>query len=451
MKVSYNHIPDSHTVFRDPHAADFYNFPYQDYANWHSQHPVFYWQDYKLWCFCSFADVNSILRDNRFGRQLPDQQPHTLEQAPQEALHMQDFNALERHSLLNLEPPQHTRLRRCVNHAFTHRQVQALVPEIEALAQQLLTNISTAGEAELLGSYAAPLAAGVIAKLVGAPDSAIPELLAWSHAMVRVYTLTQTRDEEIAANRAASEFDRFLRDLIANKRADLIANKRAAKGNLASANGNLASAKEKDDLLSLLLQNQQTNQSDYLSDDEIVSTIVLLLNAGHEATVHQIGNAVRILLTQTSNPGSYFEQDGHSPTTVQTATAKRTVQELMRIDTPLHLFKRCAMQPLTFQAQNNLSLELQAGEEVALLLGAANHDPLMFDSPQVFNPAREPLEHLSLGAGTHFCIGALLAQQEIGIALRTLFHNMPDLQLKQTPEFADSFHFRGLRELQVTW
>lgn len=428
MKASYRHIPGSLTLSRNPKAVDFYSNPYLDYAEWHRQHPVFYWQDYKLWSFCSFADVNRILRDERFGRQLlPDQQTQSSRQRACPA-HMQHFHQLEQHSLLNLEPPAHTRLRRCVNHAFTHRQVQALLPQIELLAHQLLQELSTTGEAELLTSFAAPLAAGVITRLVGAPESAIPELLKWSHAMVRVYTLTQSHEEEVAANQATIEFDAFLRNLIAEKR-----------------------SRREDDLLSALIHDGKKAETGSLSDDEIISTIVLLLNAGHEATVHQIGNAVRILLTETDDPGSYFAANAATQSTEQTLLAKKTVQELMRIDTPLHLFKRCALQSLTFETQSGLTLELEAGEEVALLLGAANHDPLMFDSPQQFNPARQPLDHLSLGAGTHFCVGALLAQQEIRIALEALFRSKPTLQLKQTPRFADTFHFRGLRELHVVW
>ena len=466
LKASYRNIPDSLTVRRDPRDADFYTNPYRDYAKWHLDHPVFYWQDYKLWCCCRFEDVNRILRDNRFGRQSPgprqfqqrDAQGSETEQ--QDSLtcpHMQDFQRVEQHSLLALDPPEHTRLRKLVNHAFTHRQVQTLLPHIETLAQRLLADIDSAGNSpgtgiDLLRDYATPLAAGVIAKLVGAPESSIPDLLKWSHAMVRVYTLTQTYDEEVSANRAAAEFEALLLALIKQKR--------TSPG---------------DDLLTSLLQSAspcaqrhpesrpQESLSEPLTDSEIVSIVVLLLNAGHEATVHQIGNAVRLLLTETDHPADFFPDYGQSGNTgsnddftarsesAAQVLARNTVLELMRIDTPLHLFKRYALQPVSIDMGNNTTLELETGEEVALLLGAANHDPEVFDAPQKFDPHRKPLDQLSLGAGTHFCVGALLAQHEIRIALQTLFQAKPALRLHQTPEFADTFHFRGLKELVVSW
>lgn len=453
MKASYQNIPDFLTVSRDPRAPDFCAYPYHDYAKWHRDHPVFYWQDYGLWSFCGFNDVNQILRDNRFGRQTPvaTELPQEAQQQPatnqQDAIcpcpHMHDFQRVEQYSLLALDPPKHTRLRKWVNHAFTHRQVQTLLPQIESLARNLLTDLDAADQShtngiDLLSDYATPLAAGVIARLVGAPESSIPDLLKWSHAMVRAYTLTQTYEEEVAANQAAAEFEALLLALIKEKR--------ASPG---------------DDLLSSLLQNDQRQNgqlTEPLTDGEIVSIIVLLLNAGHEATVHQIGNAVRLLLTETDRPADFFpaapaDRESTTARSVSTglALARNTVLELMRIDTPLHLFKRYALQPVSIDMGNNHSLELKVGEEVALLLGAANHDPEVFDAPQQFNPHREPLDQLSLGAGTHFCVGVLLAQHEIRIALQTLFHAKPALRLHQPPEFADTFHFRGLKELRVNW
>lgn len=442
MTAGYHKIPEELRIRLDPRSAEFYRNPYNVYADWHHSNPVFYWENYNLWCICGFNDVSQILRNPRFGRQITHLYSREELGLPQRKSHLKDFYQLEQFSLLNLEAPSHTRLRKFVTHVFTHRRVQSLETTIRSLANKLLVKIeqnsaitqegrmSTAGSnpsCDLLAQYAAPLAASVIARLVGAPDSSIPDLLRWSHQLVRVYTLTQTYEEELAANQAAIEFREFLLQLIEERR-----------------------RQPADDLISLLLQagdvqpgsSNKPSRQDAPTDDEIVSVIVLLLNAGHEATVHQIGNATRLLLTGEKKPSEYFldEQAG-----------KNTVQELMRVDTPLHLFTRYALEPVSLEFSNNLSLQLAPGEEVALLLGAANHDPDVFESPAQFNPDRPRLDSVSLGAGTHFCVGALLAQQEIRIALESLFAYFPSLQLAEVPEFADTYHFRGLGELRVTW
>jgi len=427
MNASYQQVPEALRVQLDPRAPEFYRNPYAQYSHWHQTHPVFYWEDYGLWCVCGFNDVSSILRDQRFGRQVTHLYSREELGLPAPKPHLKDFYRLEQYSLLNLEAPEHTRLRKFVMHAFTHRRVQQLDVTIQSLTNNLLDDLEktikgTEQSFDLLAHYATPLAAGVIARLVGAPESSIPDLLQWSHRLVRVYTLTQSHEEEVDANQAAIEFREFLLQLIAERRDN-----------------------PAEDLITLLLQagddSAGSGQKDHPSDEEIVSIVVLLLNAGHEATVHQIGNAVYQLLSNTRTPADFFAND---------QSARNAVLELMRVDTPLHLFTRYALEPVSLALGNQQSLQLAAGEEVALLLGAANHDPLLFDSPELFNPERAKLDSVSLGAGTHFCVGALLAQLEIRIALQNLFARFPHLTLATEPEVADTFHFKGFKELQVS-
>jgi len=250
----------------------------------------------------------------------------------------------------------------------------------------------------------------VIARLLGVPESECDALLRWSHAMVRVYTLTQTEAEEHAANAASVEFRDLLRDLIKQRRRN-----------------------PSDDLLSHLVN----LKPDPLSDDEIVSTAVLLLNAGHEATVHQIGNAIKTLLS-TQWPRNWMDDEQQ---------ADRIVAESMRFDAPLHLFTR--------YAQENVELDdgiiVEKGEQIALLLGAANRDPKRFHAADQFNPDRADAANVSFGAGLHFCVGATLAKLEMRIALSTLFKRLPGLSLTEEPVYQDSFHFHGLQALLVRW
>ena len=364
-----------------------------------------YWKDYGFWCLCEFDAVNNALRDSRLARLPPAGFP-----APVHPAHLKDFAQVEQYSLLALEPPKHTRLRKSVNKAFVNRQVMQMQHNISLLANRLIDGFIDNGETDLLQSYATPLPVTVIAQLLGVPESECNNLLDWSHAMVRVYTLTQSIDEEHAANRASADFRELLLGLIKHKR-----------------------KQPTDDLLTHLAAPGE----DALSDDEIISTAVLLLNAGHEATVHQIGNAIKILLEQ-SWPKDWVNDSQKTDA---------IVAEAMRFDAPLHLFTRYAQETIELDT----GIQVEKGEQIALLLGAANRDPKRFQSADVFNPDRVNNAHVTLGAGLHFCVGASLAKLELRVALNALFKRLPKLMLCGQPEYQNSFHFHGLKSLQVKW
>lgn len=183
-----------------------------------------------------------------------------------------------------------------------------------------------------------------------------------------------------------------------------------------------------DDLLSELIRAEE--QGDELSEDELVTTAVLLLNAGHEATVHAIGNAIKTLLEQNIREGI---GEGH-------------VEESLRYDAPLHLFTTYALEDLEFEG-----ITLKKGERVGLMLGAANRDPERFPEPDRFVPDRAPNPHVSFGAGIHFCIGAPLARLELQVALPILFERLPKLALSETPRYRNAYHFHGLESLKVAF
>lgn len=401
------------TLNQDPREHAFVQNPYALYNRLHlSGEPVF-WENYGFWCLPGFNDVNSALRNRQFAR-VP---PPGYETAAMPA-HLADFAASEKYSLLALEPPEHTRLRKLVNQAFLNRQVSRMSAGIRELADRCLDDVQTQGQFDLLEYYATPIPVTVITRLLGISEDAGQQLIAWSHAMVRVYTLTQSLDEEYRANQAAAEFQTFLKECLVRKR-----------------------KQPGDDLLSHLIKQQQDETP--LSDDEIICVAILLLNAGHEATVHQLGNAVLTLL----NHYPMACRDQLLSLLSDDATADALVTECLRYAAPLHLFMRYAQTDI----QLSEHVHLKAGDQVGLLLAAANRCPRRFKNPEEFHPLRDDAGHLSLGAGIHFCVGAHLAKLELRIALQALFCRFPTLSLNGEATYQDSYHFHGLESLPVSW
>ncbi|MER8506449.1 cytochrome P450 [Mesorhizobium sp. M0199] len=401
--------PATRRLRLDPHEPAFFQDPYEAYAFLHGASNAIFWEEFGFWCFGGFDDVNRLLRDRRFGRQNPAGIPDSRG-IGQDRTHLSAFDGIEANSMLELEPPVHTRLRTLVNRAFVSRQVERLRPRVEALANDLIDRFEP-DRVDLLPAFAAPLPITIIAEMLGVRVDMGPQLLDWSHRMVAMYMHGRTRETEDTANRAARDFSNFLRGYVAERR------KRPGE-----------------DLLSLLIAAQEDGQK--LSEDELVSSAILLLNAGHEATVHQTGNAVRSILAQGGDPRRFFA----SPE----ATAA-TVEECLRFDAPLHMFTRYAYQ----EVEAGPGIIVGPGETIGLLLGMANRDPVAFTEPLAFRPDRADQKNQSFGAGIHFCIGAPLARLELQVSLKTLFERLPQLHLAEQPRFRDSYHFHGLETLAV--
>ncbi|HEY1782179.1 MAG TPA: cytochrome P450 [Roseiarcus sp.] len=390
----------------DPRDPDFFNDPYLAYAAIREAAPAFFWEDFGFWCFARFADVSALLRDRRFGRTIG-------EVAQRESKpHLEAFDALERHSMLELEPPRHTRLRNLVNRAFVSRRIERLKPQIESLADARIDTFAPNRSADLVAEFAEPIPVAVIADLLGVPREMGPQLVEWSHAMVAIYQFGVTRAVEERAADAARAFADYVRGFARARRKDL-----------------------GDDLVSQLLVAESDGGK--LSEDELVATVILLLNAGHEATVQAIGNGVKIMLERQVDASQAFASES--------ATAS-TVEELLRLDPPLHLFARYALEEVEFTG-----VRLHRGEKIGLLLGAANRDAERFPEPDAFQPGRTPNPHVSFGAGVHFCVGAPLARLELAGALPILFGRLKGLRLAGQPRYRDSFHFHGLEALKVDW
>ena len=390
--------PQTRRLSQNPRDPAFFADPYALYRRLHGV-GAFFWEDYGFWCFASHASVSALLRDKRFGRQILHVATREELGWPERPAHLANFDALERHSLLELEPPEHTRLRGLVNRAFVSRQIERLRPRIAARAETLIDALTPG--VDLIEAYATPIPIAVIAELIGAPVEDAPRLLDWSHRIVAMYQFSSTRADEDSADRAARDFSAYVRALIGARR-------RAPR----------------DDLLSQLIAAE-------CGEDELVTTIVLLLNAGHEATVHAIGNAVKTVLEQGA---------------VARPVDQVMVEELLRFDAPLHMFTRYALQEVEIEG-----VRLAKGDQIGLLLGAANRDPAAFADPDQLNLDRAPNPHVAFGAGIHFCIGAPLARLELVVALAALFRRLPGLELAEAPQWRDAYHFHGLSALKVRW
>lgn len=397
--------PVRRAVSLDPRDPAFYNNPYPAYREIRAAAPVFYWEEYGYWCFARHEDVNALLRDRRFGRQITHLVSREQLGWPEIPPQLAPFYAFEAHSLLELEPPAHTRIRGLVNRAFVARAIEGLRPRIAALAQSLINEFEGSGTTDLLESFATPFPVAIIADLLGVPREMAPQLLIWSHRMVAMYQARRDAKIEAEAVAATLEFTGFMYDYVERRRLE-----------------------PRDDLLTQLIAAEQEGQK--LSTDELITTAILLLNAGHEATVHALANGIKAVLEHG----------------VRTDGDPWLVEELLRYDAPLHLFTRYALEDVAVAG-----VKLRQGDQIGLLLGAANRDPERFPDPDRFDPRREPCPHVSFGAGIHFCVGAPLARLEMQIALPILFERLPRLALAETPRYRDSFHFHGLERLDVTF
>lgn len=383
---------------QSPTDPSFVQDPYPFYATARAAGPLIWWEDYNIPCATTHEAVNAVLRDRRFGREQPEEFRRPIPE------HLRPFYAVEAHSMLELEPPRHSRLRSLVLRAFTSRRIAGLRDGIESLCHELIDAFPE-GAFDLLDAFARPLPVTVIARLLGVPEEMGPKLLNWSNDMVKMYMAGRSREDEEAAVAATEGFVAFMRGYVDQRRKE-----------------------PRDDLITSLIAAEEDGER--LSTDELITTCILLLNAGHEATVHTLGNGVKAML-----------ENGVVPE----GNAEALVEEIMRYDPPLHMFTRYAYEEIEFCGH-----VFQRGDEIGLLLGSVGHDEHVNDTPEAFDPSRAAATHLAFGAGLHFCVGAPLARMELQIALPILFERCPELRLAGVPRYADIYHFHGLERLMVT-
>ncbi|WP_439155587.1 cytochrome P450 [Yoonia sp.] len=381
---------------QSPTDPSFVQDPYPFYDRARAMGDFFWWSDYEMACAVSHKAVHAVLRDRRMGRECPP------ELVPATPAALQPFFDVEAHSMLELEPPRHTRLRSLVLRAFTSRTIAALEPEITRLCHDLIDRFPS-GPFDLLAAYAQPVPVVIISRLLGVPEDRADDLLRWSNAMVAMYQARRTPEIEAAAIAATNDFVAFMRSYVSKRRAT-----------------------PTDDLISTLIAAGQDGEK--LTTDELITTCILLLNAGHEATVHTLGNGTKTLLERN----------------ISTIT-DLCVEEIIRFDPPLHMFTRWVYEDAQIGSHS-----FKRGDQIACLLGAANRDPAAYAAPDTFDPARRGPQNTSFGGGIHFCVGAPLARLELRIALQVLFSRCLDLTLSAPPRYGDVYHFHGLERLMVS-
>ncbi len=353
-------LRDMKTLPQSPTDPAFVQNPYPFYERARAQGDIVFWSDYNIPAIVSHQAIQNVFRDRRFGREVP---PELAVAGP---THLAPWQEVEAHSMLEAEPPRHTRLRALVLRAFTSRSISALAPDIETLCNKLIVEFPD-GPFDLLSAYCTQVPVVTICRLLGVPEDMGPQLLKWSHAMVAMYQAGRTRQTETDAAKASQEFSDFLRAYVEKRRKD-----------------------PRDDLITRLISAEE--EGDKLSGDELIATCILLLNAGHEATVHSLGNGIKALLETHTGPDALLETNND-----------KTVEEILRYDPPLHMFTRYAYEDVEL-----LGHRFKRGDEVALLLGAANRDPAIWSNPDKFDPPRKILTNASFGGGLHFALAPRL-------------------------------------------
>jgi cytochrome P450 len=388
---------------------DFVSEPYAPLAAARARAPIVWHDGLGEFVTTTHAAANDVLRDRRLGRifrprAASDDDPWTT------------FDWLHADSILDSEPPKHTRLRRLVAGAFGRGHIARLRPRVEELADELLDDVTARldaeGQVDLIEAYAEPLPVLVICELLGAPTGDWKRLRDWSQAIVKMYEIAPSEPAQQDAQRACADFAAYVEQL-ADERA-------TAPG---------------DDLLTSLVL--ERDGGDRLSRRELVATVVLLLNAGHEASVNGFGNGLHSLLADHDTLAAVLAGIDDD------LVVERLVEEMLRHDSPLHLFERTATSDVELHG-----VTIRSGEKVAALLGAANRDPRVFAEPDRFDPHRDPNPHLAFGAGIHFCLGAPLARMELQISVRALLQRLGALEVADAVR-RPTFVLRGFEHLVV--
>ena len=410
-------IPELHLPTENP---DFIKNPYPTFEEFRNITPIFWDEGNNLLFVTRHKDVRNIQTSKMFGTThnhienfesdvQSSKVPLTyVGYKRSEKYESYDyFWKSEQFSLLNLEGELHKELRGLVAKAFLPRAVQKLVPFMEEKSIELLTKKNST-DFDLLKDYAQPYSISIIGELLGVPASDHAKFLDWSHKIVKMYDFRVNDIDAENAENAARDFFDYAQDLLDRRRVD-----------------------PKDDMITRL---SQVSENDVrLTDHQIICTIILLLNAGHEATVNTLGNGFYGLLSSQKTSEQISEES---------SSMNDIVEELIRWDSPLQFFQRYVLEDTEID-----DYKIPKGSKVAILLGSANRDSEVFDNPSELNFNRENKDHSSWGGGIHFCIGAHLARLELEVSFKHLIKQ--NLSLKAEPERTGAFGIRGYKNLLV--
>ncbi len=387
---------------------DFIKNPYPYLKELRNSSPIHYDKLSGLNLITHFEDVKEIQKSKNFSSSEPEDY---VKDSDEKLINPQDYDYFwktEEFNLLNLEGNIHDELRGLVAKAFLNRQVQELRPFMETKSNELLNKINHE-KFDLLADYAQPYSIAVIGELLGVPEEDYEKFLYWSHAIVKMYDLKVSDENANEAEAAAKDFYIYMSDLIDKK------------------NNN-----PQNDMISRLSQVSENNQQ--LTKDQIICTVILLLNAGHEATVNTIGNSiVALLLNNISTKNLDKKYD-----------IKNIIEELIRWDSPLQFFQRWVLEETVVSGIN-----LSKNSKIAILLGSANRDETAFKNPEQIDFERSNLSHTSFGGGVHFCLGAHLARLELEVSFQNLFKH--EVTLVDEPERTGAFGIRGFKEINVSF
>jgi len=353
------------------------------------------------------SDANDVFRNKSLGRIFTDKSP---------AFEWETFNWLHSDSILDSEPPKHTRLRSLVAKAFNRNKIEGMRPAVERITQQLLDAIDEkvkSGESfDLIADYAEPLPVKIIADLLGFPESEEHLLRPWSQSIVKMYEVNPSQQYQIAAKKAAGEFAEYVRNLAEHRKTN-----------------------PGQDLITDLAMVEENGEK--LNSHELVATCVLLLNAGHEASVNAFGNGM-VAALERPDQAELLRKNSR-------AITDTALEEFMRFDAPLHLFERTA----TVDAELG-GVKIEKGQKIAALIGSANRDSAVFERADEMDLTRDPNPHIGFGAGIHFCLGAPLARLEMSVSLPALWEKYPNMQLDGNPVRRPTFVLRGYESVSIS-
>jgi len=406
-------LPEFTINLNDP---DFVFNPYPRLAELRETLPVFYDPVWKKIYFTRYHDIAALLRDRRLGRSIL----HALSRDelgwPRPNPLTRDFDHFQNDHMLDNEPPKHTRLKNLMLKAFTPARVEGLRGTIQRIVDALIDRVQDQGQADLLRDFAEPLPVTVIAELLGVPEPDRALLRPWSAQIVKLYELGYTDDQARAANQAVVEFSAYIRDLAAERRRE-----------------------PQDDLISALVQVEE--QGEVLTEDELIANCILLLNAGHEASVN--GTTLGMLSLHHHPDQMALAQD--AARRGDREFFKLAVEELLRYDTPLPMFERWVLADFDFHG-----VPLRRGVEVGLFYASGNRDPRRFADPDRLDLGRKDNPHLTFGLGIHYCIGAPLARVELQTSFQTLLRRLPGVHIAREPvEYTGGFVIRGHKAMPV--